>query len=595
MFAYKTGDKEKLYSVKYMIIAVAAALVGGIVIGMFSLSFAPGADGNEMFGSYFSNWLIVLLNLLPPIILSGIFYLACNSAAWAFVITNILIMVPTFINYYKMSFRGDCFVAADMTLVMESKKMLESYKLFINWHIIWYLIAFCVCTTLLALFARGRIRVRWHRAVGALALAVLSALLIPVYGSRRIYNINTYNSKVELQWNDSQAYKSKGFVYPFLYSMKALFPTPPEGYNEKEVKSALANYKYDAIPEDKRVNIVCVMLEAYSDFSRFDELTFIEDVYGKYHELEALGYSGTLVTDVFAGDTRITEREFLTGMPYGRMEDFKTPVNSFVWYLRKNGYTTEGSHPLSSWFYNRENINRQLGFENYYFADNYYKERTGGDITWDGGLFPIMLDIYKTRDKSKPYFSFSITYQGHGPYSDTVPQFETPYVESGHVSEGDKNIINNYLNAQKGTNDCLYTFAKEMLATEEPLVLVFFGDHKPWMGNDGSVYESFGINIDTSTEEGFLNYYSTRYLIIANDAAKEVCGNDFSGEGETISASFLMNKVFELCGYKGDEYMQLSSEIMKNTPVIHRNDDMSSGNKRLYDNASYYYRKNYLY
>ena len=203
--------------------------------------------------------------------------------------------------------------------------------------------------------------------------------------------------------------------------------------------------------------------------------------------------------------------------------------------------------------------------------------------------------MYLNRDKSKPYFNFSITYQGHGPYSDSVANFDHTYVDCSDVNREDEYILNNYLNAQKLTVDYLYTFVNEMLATEEPLVLVFFGDHKPWLGNNGSSYESFGINIDTSTREGFLNYYSTRYLILANDAAKEVTGNPFRGRGQTMSVSFLMNKVFELCGYSGSEYMQFTSDIMKEGRVVHRTDIGQSDASALYDRVSYYYRKNFVY
>lgn len=141
----------------------------------------------------------------------------------------------------------------------------------------------------------------------------------------------------------------------------------------------------------------------------------------------------------------------------------------------------------------------------------------------------------------------------------------------------------------------LYDFATQMLATDEPVVLVFFGDHKPWMGNGDSVYHELGINIDRSTDEGFRNYYSTRYLILANDAAKRVTGSDFRGEGETISASFLMNKVFELCGWRGSAYMQFTTAQMQKTPVVHRSFDLRSDDYRLYDDVTYYYRKNFVY
>ncbi len=590
MFAYKTAN-EKLYGAWYVFFSFVCTLFGGFTVGMCSLLFASGPYGMDVWLSYLENPYIFALNVCPPIIISAVMYLICNRAVWSFVLTNVLVIVPSLINYYKIAFRGDCFIFSDITLVTEAGRMLEDYKLFIDKRVAIYIAVLAIGTALLALFARGRFGTGKKRFIAAAALTLASLLLIPLYVSDSIYESKTVNNTVERTWTDSRLYMSKGFVYPFLHSVKDAFPTPPDGYDKSEVVDELSKYTDEGIPSDKKVNIVCVMLEAYNDMSRFKELTFTEDIYAKYRELEALGYSGTLVTDVFAGDTRITEREFLTGLPFDYIDTFSAKSNSYVWYLRENGYTTEGSHPLNAWFYNRQNINRNLGFENYYFTENYYKEHCGGDITWDSAFFPEMYKIYTGRDRAKPYFSYSISYQGHGPYDSASASFEAPYVVSDHVSEADKNIMNNYLHAQKGTTEYLHAFAMDMLATEEPLVLVFFGDHKPWMGVGGSVYTSYGINIDTSTEEGFMNYYSTRYLILANDAAKKVCGNSFMGGGETLSPHFLMNKVFELCGYEGSAYMQFTDGVMAETPVVHRSSEVPA----LYDNVSYYYRRNFAY
>lgn len=595
MFAANTDRREKYYRPGRVCFALLASLFGGIVCGICSLYFATGTYSIEMFLSYLQNPYILLLNMAPPILLSLLFYLLCNRAVWSYLLTNLCVMAPTLAHYYKMAFRGDTLLAEDLTLITESGKMLETYKLFLDKRIVAYSIVLVLGMLLLALLARGRFRRKAPRLCTALLLALACGALTPFYTSDKIYDQKTANTALINQWSETQQYISKGFVYPFLHSVKSAFHPAPSGYDADAAAEALAAYTYESIPEDQKVNIVCVMLEAYTDFSRFDALTFTEDIYEKYHELETMGYSGNLITDIFAGDTRISEREFLTGLPYARLDNFVANSNSFVWYLRQNGYTTEGSHPCYAWFYNRQNINQKLGFENYYFSENYYKERTGGDITYDARLFPMMRDLYLARDKSKPYFSYSITYQGHGPYEAGTAYFETPYVQSTDVSTADENILNNYLYSIQGTTEQLYTFANEMLATDEPLVLVFFGDHKPWLGNNGSVYSAYGINIDTSTEEGFLNYYSTRYLILANDAAKEICNNDFTGEGETISVSFLMNKVFALCGYKGDAYMQLTRDIASRTPIIHRTDAMTEGDKKLYDCISYYYRKNFMY
>ena len=100
-------------------------------------------------------------------------------------------------------------------------------------------------------------------------------------------------------------------------------------------------------------------------------------------------------------------------------------------------------------------------------------------------------------------------------------------------------------------------------------MLVLFGDHNPWMGDGNSVYTALGIDFDLGTEAGFRDYYSTRYIIWANDAAKAALGSDFSGEGPEIGPYFLMNELFALCGWDGPAYLQLADTVMDAVPVIH--------------------------
>ena len=104
---------------------------------------------------------------------------------------------------------------------------------------------------------------------------------------------------------------------------------------------------------------------------------------------------------------------------------------------------------------------------------------------------------------------------------------------------------------------------------DEPVVLFLYGDHKPWLGNGASIYQGLGINLDTATQEGFLNYYSTWYLIWGNQAAKAQLGNPFQGEGPDLSPCFLMDEVFRQCGWEGPAYMQAQREAALALPVLH--------------------------
>lgn len=116
---------------------------------------------------------------------------------------------------------------------------------------------------------------------------------------------------------------------------------------------------------------------------------------------------------------------------------------------------------------------------------------------------------------------------------------------------------------------------------DEPIVLVVFGDHMPWLGNGNSVYEALGVNLDQSTEEGFYNYWSTRYLIWANDAAKAVLDFDFTGEGPDLSPCFLMGHLFDQLGWAGDAYMQAIAPIYQALPVIHDSGSYVTADGRL--------------
>src|SRR5699024_7671272 len=110
---------------------------------------------------------------------------------------------------------------------------------------------------------------------------------------------------------------------------------------------------------------------------------------------------------------------------------------------------------------------------------------------------------------------------------------------------------NNYLEGIGRTDLAIEKMVDYFRNEEEPVVLVLFGDHKPFLGENTKGYEMLGINMDVNTVEGFRNYYSTPYVIWANDSAKEVLGDDFVGEGPEISPIYLMPYLMEKMGYPG--------------------------------------------
>src|SRR5690606_30950684 len=118
---------------------------------------------------------------------------------------------------------------------------------------------------------------------------------------------------------------------------------------------------------------------------------------------------------------------------------------------------------------------------------------------WDNFFFPEILSRFDRRDKTKPYFAYHLSYQNHGPYSTGV-YYTEPYIEKGGLTDEAYNMINNYLVGIDDTNRRLYDFINHFRALDTPVVVVVFGDHMPWLGDNNSVYNELGVNIDVSTD-----------------------------------------------------------------------------------------------
>ena len=545
-------------------------LGAALALGLLCLMLAPAQYGWELFYDYLDHPALVALNLLPPVVLMALLFGLTGRAWLAYALTALPVLALAAANAYKMFFRDDPVIAADLLLLGEAGNMAGKYQLFLFGKLAAALACALLSALLLALLARGRPLGRFRAGIAGTALACAAALS-PLYASDQVYQDNANEEHIN-KWSVTQQYVSRGLLYPFLHSVKDAFPRPPEGYDQREAEGWLAQYEDAAIPEDKKVNIVGIMLEAFTDFSQFEEIQFSQDVYAIWHALEAEGYSGALLSNIFAGGTVNTERAFLTGVADGNY-DYRGDAPSYVRYLKGQGYRATGSHPSYNWFYNRQNVNAYLGFDSYRFTEDYFGPVYGADpvLNDDGFLPDLTRTVLEQLEQDAPLFSFSVTYQGHGPYGDRECWWGEPedFFTNPGLDDASRYILSNYLGSVMATQRHLADMVDAFRASDEPIVLVMFGDHKPWLGNGNSVYHALGVNLDQDSREGFYNYWSTPYLIWANEAAKAAVGRDIAGEGPDISPCFLMNVLFEQLGWTGDAYMQAADQCRAQLPVIH--------------------------
>ena len=559
---WPAGKKVAYVLWRAFLLTCAAVCMGAVV-----LLFAYGQYSWGAFLGYFKSVKLLALNITPVVLLTFLLYGIFGRIWLSFFVGGIAAMGFSLGHYYKLTFRDDPLYFEDMLILREAGAMAseQNYQPFIDIRVIFVVLCWVFGTLVLMAVTRGVLR-GWKKRIGVVLAVVLAGFgLWNTYMDTGLYN-SVENYEHLNRWSPTQNYISHGFFYPFLHSITEFVETPPEGYTEKEAQALLAQYQDADIPADKKVNVISIMREAYVDFSLFDIEGLDTSGYSIYHDLQAESLSGDLLVNIFAGGTIDSERGFLSGN--FQLKNFRGPANSYLWYLRDQGYTVEGSHPYYQWFYNRQNVNSYLGFENYRFLEGDYENLTKSYLPEDSILYPeVYADFVANKETGKPYFSYVLNIQSHGPYSTTDYNGSVEYL-TGDYSQECKNAMNNYMASIMNGDVELMKLVENLRNDSEPVVLVVYNDHLPWMGDGNIFYDELGLDIDPGTEQGFRNHYTTDYLIWANDAAKEVLGNDFVGEGPTLSPCYLMNLVFDQCGWEGPAFMQAMDEMMEVFPVV---------------------------
>ena len=556
------------------ILHILLVLCASISLGLMSLYFAAGQHKLDLFSFYLTQPKVLILNILPWLLIF-LFLSFLTGRSWiGFLLTGGLTLLYSWAQYWKLMARNDPVFAEDLIIFSEAMQMSGQYIQF-TWQIL--LSAVLVLGgTAVFFFFRKAVLSRKLRAISTAAVLTLSMVLYTtVYTSNDVYKSLICWPEVN-QWFETNKYISRGGIYPFLYSVQTALPNAPEGYDETDTRDLLTQYESDDIPADQQVSVIAVMYEAFSDLSVYTDRITGADPFESFHALQAESYHGNLVTNIFAGGTIDTERCVLTG--FSTLTNFRHPSWSYARYFADQGYQINGAHAGYEAFYNRRNVNENLGISDYRFIEDYYQALVGHSYPpADAILLPDIADYCKAQMVNGPVFSFNVTYQNHGPYSYTSADFDKEYVPRQELNESDYLIINNYLKGVEDTGNQMLAMADSFRDCEEPVILVFFGDHKPWLGEQSVTYAALGIDITSQTDESFYNYYTTEYIIWANQAAQEVLSADFTGTGPTVSPCFLMNVLFEKCGWQGPGFMKLSREIMAQIPILHTTDRYQIG------------------
>ena len=153
--------KERKPAVRWLltVLLLAAAVLGlHMLLQMIgTLDFSRGR-----FSSYLHVPKIYLLNLLPVALLVAFTYFATNRAWLGFLIPSVLLFLMDFVNYFKVTLRGDPFVAEDFLTIGEGAGIIGQYTLHFPAMFFVGIALIAAGTIVLHRWARGRMpKKRW--------------------------------------------------------------------------------------------------------------------------------------------------------------------------------------------------------------------------------------------------------------------------------------------------------------------------------------------------------------------------------------------------------------------------------------------------
>ena len=577
-----------------LLTAILLGLACSVVVTLFVL-WAHPVSVLAMLGKMLRQPLILFLNWLPIALLTAAFAFAFRNVFFSSALVGLIAGAMSLINRVKLTIRGEPFVPRDISLIKEAADAAGSYDMTLPWFQIGCLVVmtavFIVLGVLLPLKKSEdapKKRGALVRVMGfVLCLAVLVGAVGLVYSSTDLYN----SFKTTEPYNLSSVNNELGFVYYFCYHFSTYKIEKPEGFDREEAASW--EIGYESAPDAADVNVVFVMNEAFSDILNEDVFVFPEgenpmEVYNTMAEGEN-AWAGHIVVPYFAGGTADTEFDVASGMQTNLLNPaapsltaFRTvnrDLDSIFRVFGADGYTSCFMHPGQSWFYNRENVYDWFGADESFFVEDFDAEYKGSWVTDESVLRELISRFEEKSAGGGLDFTYAVTIQNHMSYTaEKYGDYVCPEVETtAELSPEIQTAVNVYAEGIRDANAMLEDLTEFYSEQSEPVLLVFFGDHLPYLGDNRQGYAELGLPAASVTggEDPFAAY-TAPVLFWCNDAAAEAL--DFANAIEAldlpadgrISACYLGAAVLELTG-RGEvsPWFAFLNEMRRELPVLH--------------------------
>jgi len=483
-----------------------------------------------------------------------------------------LFSILGFISRQKLIIKGSPLVPTDFSLAKEALEISGRFKDVYIWMAVIAAVTFGLILFILKFTPKEKYK--WPQKTGVFLISVtLLTVFYTAFGPiQKAFALQLNNLSQKMNYDEN------GMMLGFILNTEYLKVPEPVNYQEGGIKQIVEASKatYSANP-DFKPNVIFIMSEAFWDPTLMKNVSFSEDPMPFFHSLQKSQTSGTMLSAVYGGGTANTEFEALTGfstqflpdgaIPYAQYVN--KPIEALPTIFKKQGYATSAIHPYDNWFYNRNNVYKNLGFDKFISKEFFDSPEYKGQYIRDTELSKKVLAEVKETDK--PDFIYATSMQNHGPYSTTLDPQNKIKVSGSNLSPASQAILENYSNSVSDVDQSLKQLIEGLEQSNEPTEVIFYGDHLPMLGDDYSVYKDAGF---IKGDDSYQDYESLHRVPF-------VTWNNFSTAKQnlTLSANFMGTYALQLAQKAGSPMTDFLSNLMQNGSDVVINQDYLSNEK----------------
>ena len=563
-------------------------LIASLMLSVFQILLQIGSSGVMSFLDAF-NPINLIINVSIFYIVTALLYFILGKAHLSFFITGLLSTILLVINHYKIHFLSVPLKASDFILGKEATGILENYTIPVSIKLIIASVVFLLLAVLFFIKIKNKAPRLWVRVVGIIiTVSFAFGAYTLVYSNNKLYNKTIF---VTNEFSEIDVANGHGFMYSLVNGISRTMYQKPEGYDREKVKELLTPYE----GEESVPNVIAVMGEAFFDIREAKSLELLKNPLPTYSKLKNEGIYGDIIVPGFAGNTSSTEFEFLTGVNISLVDKgmpvpYKTFMNKKAYaipvFFKEKDFETVAMHPGHNWFYNRVLAYNCMGFSRSVFlSDLGYKTKMTNYYTDDSEAAKMIIDDYNRHLEENPgkgYFNFTVTIQNHGPYMNYDTGKERIVKRTDEMDDNCYFTIENYVQGLKDADNFLKTLKDYIESIKAPTVIVYFGDHLPFLDSEQKYYDLIGYDITGESDAALYRKHKTPYIIFSNQAFKNQSIKEgkriLRGKRNAISSSYLATELFSYMGVTMPAYFEYINGIKNQLNVISPSYYMSKGN-----------------